>query len=139
MHSFVAMALAVALSVVAPVDAEVIDPYRPPQCAWCPGNRGLEYGTPAGVPVRAVRSGQVSFVGRVAGTGYVVVDIGGGLRVTYGMVDPGPLRRGDPVRAGEVIGITEGPLHLGVRRSTAYVDPAVLWQHRTVRARLITG
>jgi murein DD-endopeptidase MepM/ murein hydrolase activator NlpD len=138
MQSFMVMALAVVLSVVAPVDAEVVDPYRPPQCVWCAGNRGLEYGTSPGVPVQAVRSGYVSFVGRVAGTGYVVVDIGGGLRVTYGMVAPGPFRRGDPVRAGEVIGITEGPLHLGVRRSTEYVDPAILWEPRTVRARLIT-
>jgi murein DD-endopeptidase MepM/ murein hydrolase activator NlpD len=139
MHAAAVLAMAVVFSVIAPVDAEVVDPYRPPQCVWCPGNRGLEYATPVGVPVRAVRSGYVSFVGRVAGTGYVVVDIGGGLRVTYGVVTPGPLRRGDPVRAGAVIGTTEGRLHLGVRRSTTYVDPAVLWERRTVRARLIPG
>ncbi len=136
---YVLSVVAIVLSVVAPVDAEIVDPYRPPPCVWCPGNRGVEYGTAAGVPVRAVRSGYVSFVGRVAGIGYVVVDIGAGLRVTYGSVTPGPLRRGDPVRAGSVIGITEGPLHLGVRRSTSYVDPAILWAPRTVRARLIPG
>jgi murein DD-endopeptidase MepM/ murein hydrolase activator NlpD len=120
-------------------DYEILDPYRPPQCTWCPGNRGIEFDTPVGLEVRAVRSGYVSFVGQVAGTGYVVVDIGEGLRVTYGGILPGNLRRGDPVSAGSVIGIAQGAVHLGVRRGDIYVDPAVLWERRTVRARLIPG
>jgi murein DD-endopeptidase MepM/ murein hydrolase activator NlpD len=139
MHALALVAMALILTVAAPVDAEVADPYRPPQCAWCPGNRGVEYATAVGAPVTAVRSGYVSYVGRVAGTGYVVVDIGGGLRVTYGQVTPGLWRIGDPVRAGTVIAVTEGPLHIGVRRGIHYVDPAILWERRTVRARLIPG
>ena len=31
-----------------PVAAPVVDPFREPPCAWCPGNRGIEYGPPAG-------------------------------------------------------------------------------------------
>ncbi len=120
-------------------DHEILDPYRPPQCTWCPGNRGIELDTPSGHEVRALRSGYVSYVGFVAGTGYVVVDIGEGLRVTYGGVIPADVRVGDPVPAGSVLGITEGSLHLGVRRQDSYIDPSILWAPRTVRARLIPG
>ncbi len=122
-----------------PVEADVIDPYRPPQCTWCPGNRGITLDSQPGESVRAVRSGYVTFVGRVVGTGYVVVDIGGGLRVTYGGLTPGPFKIGDPVPLGSVVGVAEGPLHFGVRHHDLYVDPAILWEYRTVRARLITG
>ena len=52
----------------------VVDPFRAPACAWCPGNRGLEYAPPPGPPVRAVAAGVVTFTGVVAGTRYVVVD-----------------------------------------------------------------
>ena len=40
-----------------PVSAPVIDPYREPACRWCPGNRGLEYGTRAGMPAATERTG----------------------------------------------------------------------------------
>jgi murein DD-endopeptidase MepM/ murein hydrolase activator NlpD len=120
-------------------DHQVIDPYRPPQCTWCPGNRGIDFDTPAGLEVSALRSGYVCFVGRVVGVGYVVIDIGEGVRVTYGGLTPGDLRVGDAVPAGSLIGIAEGPLHLGVRHNATYVDPAILWERRTVRARLIPG
>lgn len=120
-------------------DHEVLDPYRPPQCTWCPGNRGILIDTPSGYEVRSLRSGYVSFVGLVAGTGYVVVDIGEGLRVTYGGVILSDLRMGDPVPANSILGVTAGSLHLGVRRHDTYIDPSILWQPRTVRARLIPG
>jgi murein DD-endopeptidase MepM/ murein hydrolase activator NlpD len=120
-------------------DHEILDPYRPPQCTWCPGNRGIEFDTPSGYEVRALRSGYVSYVGFVAGIGFVVVDIGEGLRVTYGGVVPADVRVGDPVPAGSVLGIAEGSLHLGVRRQDSYIDPSILWAPRTVRARLIPG
>jgi murein DD-endopeptidase MepM/ murein hydrolase activator NlpD len=145
-HSFTAITIAVAMWVVSLVvptanlgDIEVLDPYRPPQCTWCPGNRGVEFDTPVGFEVTALRSGHVSFVGRVVGVGYVVIDIGDGLRVTYGGLAPGDLHKGQAVSAGSAIGIAEGPVHLGVRRATTYVDPAILWEQRTVRARLISG
>ena len=37
-----------------PVAAPVADPFRKPPCAWCPGNRGIEYRTQEGAPVTAV-------------------------------------------------------------------------------------
>ena len=67
-----------------PVDAPVVDPFRPPPCTWCAGNRGLEYGTPSGVAVRAVAAGEVTFSGTVAGERYVVVRHADGRRATYG-------------------------------------------------------
>jgi murein DD-endopeptidase MepM/ murein hydrolase activator NlpD len=122
--------LVVASCWLGPVDAPVADPFRPPPCRWCPGNRGLEYATDAGVGVRSVASGRVVFAGRVAGTGYVTVEVAdpdgdGVVRVTYGGVTT-TLGAGDPVLAGTRIATTEGRLHLGVRREGVYVDPAPL-------------
>ena len=39
---------------VPPVDAPVVDPFRPPAGPYGAGNRGLEYGTRPGTEVRAV-------------------------------------------------------------------------------------
>lgn len=111
---------------VPPVSAPVVDPFRPPACRWCPGNRGLEYGTGPGAPVRAVASGIVTFSGRVAGTGYVVVRHADGIRATYGGLT-GPFRpQGSFVPAGAMVGLTEGTLHFGLRQDHAEADPAYL-------------
>ena len=107
-----------------PVEAEVTDPFREPACAWCPGNRGIEYGTAVAAPVRAVASGEVTFSGSVAGTRYVVVRHADGRRVTYGNLAASGLNRGDLVTRGAVVGLTAGRLHLGVRDGERYVDPA---------------
>ncbi len=56
-----------------PVDAPVVDPFRPPPEPWQAGNRGLEYATPAGTPVAAAADGEVTFAGPVAGGLHVVV------------------------------------------------------------------
>ena len=53
---FAALALAPSC-LLPPVDAPIVDPFRPPPCAWCPGNRGIEYDVPAGTPVRAAAAG----------------------------------------------------------------------------------
>src|SRR5690349_13785767 len=36
-----------------PVEAPIIDRFRPPACSWCPGNRGIDYAVAPGTPVRA--------------------------------------------------------------------------------------
>jgi murein DD-endopeptidase MepM/ murein hydrolase activator NlpD len=122
--------LLVASCWLGPAEAPVVDPFRPPPCQWCPGNRGLEYATVPGAPVRAAASGRVVFVGRVAGTAYVTVEVadpdGAGIvRVSYGRVSTA-LEVGDAVLAGTRIGVAEGRLHLGVRRDGTYIDPAPL-------------
>lgn len=106
-----------------PVEATVSDPFRSPPCRWCPGNRGIEYATRPGAPVRAVRAGTVTFAGSVAGTGYVVVEHPDGRRATYGGISDPRVRHGDLVLARSVIGMTAGPLHFGLRDGRRYLDP----------------
>jgi murein DD-endopeptidase MepM/ murein hydrolase activator NlpD len=116
-----------------PVHAAVSDPFREPRCPWCPGNRGIEYATTAGVRVRAVATGRVSFAGTIAGTVYVVVRHGGDRRVTYANLIDESFSVGDLVVRGQTIGRTAGRLHFGLRVGDRYVDPAPLlgrWVHR---------
>jgi murein DD-endopeptidase MepM/ murein hydrolase activator NlpD len=123
-----------------PVDgAVVVDPFRPPACTWCPGNRGIEYATVAGSPVRAMVAGEVTFAGDVAGVRYVVVASEDGYRVTYGWLESigagvGPGRR---VRAGQHLGRAGTRFHLGVRVGDGYVDPASLVGRWRVRPHLV--
>jgi hypothetical protein len=43
-----------------PVDAPIVDTFREPACRWCPGNRGIEFGTVDGDVVRTVATGEVA-------------------------------------------------------------------------------
>jgi murein DD-endopeptidase MepM/ murein hydrolase activator NlpD len=106
-----------------PVEAAITDPFRAPACRWCPGNRGLEYGTRSGDPVRAVAAGRVTFAGAVARVRYAVVEHADGRRVTYGGLASVLVAAGDRVVRGARIGTAAGPLHLGVRDGDRYVDP----------------
>lgn len=106
-----------------PVAAPVTDPFREPGCRWCPGNRGIEYGTAAGTPVRAIAAGTVSFAGSVAGTSYVVVTHADGRRLTYGNLRDLTVAERDVVSRGTRLGETAGRFHLGLRDGARYVDP----------------
>lgn len=133
-----------------PVEAPVVDPYRPPACPWCPGNRGISYGTAPGAVVRAVAAGRVTFAGDVAGTVYVVVQLANGWRVTYGNLTSPAVAAGDAVVVGMVVGRTAGAFHFGLREragsghgsgdpsgENVYLDPTPylgVWRYR---ARLI--
>jgi murein DD-endopeptidase MepM/ murein hydrolase activator NlpD len=120
-----------------PVDAPITDPFRPPTCTWCPGNRGLEYGTSRGAPVRAVATGRVTYAGSIAGTVYVVVRHGDGRRVTYGNLLGESFDVGDLVIRGQIIGRADGRFHLGVREGERYVDPGRLIGRFISRPRLV--
>jgi len=109
-----------------PVDAPVTDPFRAPQCEWCPGNRGIEYGPTAGQVVSAVAAGSVVFAGTVVGTRYVVVAHDDGLRATYGRLRTVAVRKGATIRAGQRIGTTGTAFYFGLRRGDAIVDPTPL-------------
>ena len=121
-----AAALAADPSWPPPVVAPVVDPFREPACPWCPGNRGIEYGTAPGVVVRAVAAGTVTYAGVVAGVRYVVVEHAGALRATYGNLATALVGAGDRVVRGSPVGTTAGPFHFGVRRGERYVDPEPL-------------
>jgi murein DD-endopeptidase MepM/ murein hydrolase activator NlpD len=120
-----------------PVEAPVVDPFRPPPCTWCAGNRGLEYGTVSGVAVRAVAAGEVMFSGTVAGERYVVVRHADGRRATYGGLASSTFRAGDAVVAGMSVGITAGHLHFGLRDGENYIDPAPFLGRLVGRSRLV--
>jgi murein DD-endopeptidase MepM/ murein hydrolase activator NlpD len=107
-----------------PVVGKVADPFRSPPCPFCAGNRGIEYRVRDATVVRSVASGSVTFAGLVAGTRYVVVDVGGGWRTTYGRLDSSSLSAGDRVVAGVRIGSASGLVFFGVRVGEHYVDPA---------------
>ena len=120
-----------------PTDAAVLDPFRPPAGPYGPGNRGIEYATPAGRPVRAAAAGTVTFSGPVGGDLFVTVDHGGGVRSTVGFVAHLLVRRGDAVGPGQVIARTGGPFHFTVRIDGRYVDPARLFGRHRTRVHLV--
>jgi hypothetical protein len=109
----------------APLDAPVVDPFRAPACAYCPGNRGIEYAPPPGTPVRAIASGRVTFAGTVAGTRYVVVLDDDGVRVTYGRLATSSPAAGDRVAEAQVVGTTTDRFLLAFRDGLGerYLDP----------------
>ena len=116
--------IAALCALMLPTQFPVADSFRPPTCAWCAGNRGIEYVTPPRAPVYSVSSGEVSFVGSVAGTLYVVVRATNGVLVTHGRLESAQVRAGDRVSAGFRIGTSGSGLYIGVRRLGAYLDPA---------------
>lgn len=120
-----------------PVEASVIDPFRQPACRWCPGNRGIEFGTPPDAPVSAIATGRVSYVGTIAGVGYLVVRHADGRRVTYGNLRPRAHRVDDVVIRGSTVGVTAGRFHLGLRDGADYTDPAPYLGQLAARPRLI--
>ena len=110
-----------------PVDAPVVDPFRPPSTPFGPGNRGLEYGTAAGSPALAAADGRVVFAGSVAGTLHVTVRHDDGVRTTYSFLQRIDVVTGELVRQGAQVGLTRGHLHFGARRGDSYFDPASLF------------
>lgn len=120
----------------APVDAPIVDPFRPPACAWCPGNRGVDYGTRPNTPVRSVLPGVVTFAGPVVDNRYVVVSLADGRRLTYGGLLRVDVTAGDHVTVGQVLGTSTTVLHFGVRRGDTYLDPGTALAGRS-RARLV--
>ena len=120
-----------------PVVGEVVDPFRPPPCPWCAGNRGIEYATEPGSPVRAAAPGVVSFAGPVAGTNYVVVDLGDGRRLTYGRVATVAVAAGQAALEGMQLATTGSRVFFGLRVGEEYHDPAPLLGELVGVARLV--
>ncbi|NNH54642.1 peptidoglycan DD-metalloendopeptidase family protein, partial [Promicromonospora citrea] len=100
------------LGYVAPVAG--IDPplgvergFDPPEHEWGPGHRGVDLTAAVGAGVMAPGPGVVSFAGRVAGRGVVVVTHPDGLRSSLEPVTAG-VPAGTAVVAGTVVGTVEG-------------------------------
>ncbi|MGH9282730.1 MAG: murein hydrolase activator EnvC family protein, partial [Acidimicrobiales bacterium] len=109
-----------------PADGVVVDGFRPPATPYGPGNRGVEYATAEGSPVRAAAGGQVAFAGRVGRSQHVVVLHADGIRTSYSFLASVAVRRGQRVAAGQDLGTTSASVHFGARAGDAYLDPLVL-------------
>lgn len=110
-----------------PVDAPVVDGFRPPASPFGPGNRGIDYATVEGTTVRASADGQVVFAGQVGGRLHVVVRHADGIRTSYSFLAAVTVRRGQRVSAGAQVGAAGPSLHFGARRGAAYIDPLTLF------------
>lgn len=106
-----------------PVDAEVVDHFRPPPHVGGPGNRGLEYDPEPGQPVWASAEGEVVFAGSVAYNRFVTVLHRDGLRTAYGYLSWIAVAEGDWVGAGQLLGTTSERFFFSVRAGDAYLDP----------------
>jgi murein DD-endopeptidase MepM/ murein hydrolase activator NlpD len=118
---------------LAPVP-RVVDDFDPPSSPWGAGHRGVDLLGSVGQRVRSALPGTVSFAGRIAGRGVVVVTHGGshgGTRTTYEPVSAS-LAVGTRVSGGAPVGSLElagshcfprACLHWGWRRGETYLDP----------------
>ena len=120
-----------------PVDAPVLDGFRPPTTRFGPGNRGLQYATAPDVPVAAAGEGRVTFAGQVGGTLHVTVLHPDGVRTSYSFLAGTDVVVGQRVRQGQVVGRTAGPFHLGARLGDEYFDPASLFADGPPRVHLV--
>ncbi|MDQ6727476.1 MAG: peptidoglycan DD-metalloendopeptidase family protein [Actinomycetota bacterium] len=120
-----------------PVDAPVVDAFRPPPENWNAGNRGIEYATRPGTPVAASADGEVVFSGPIAGEYYVVLLHDDGIRTSYSYLAATSVARGDKVRRGQVIGTTGERFQFGARAGDAYIDPALLFGGGPVEVHLV--
>jgi murein DD-endopeptidase MepM/ murein hydrolase activator NlpD len=109
----------------------VLIEFDPPEQTWGAGHRGVDLAARPGQPVLAAAGGRVSFAGRLAGRGVVVVDHGD-VRTTYEPVDA-LVAKGERVEVGTAIGrVGAGGhcagrcLHLGLKEGDRYLDPLLL-------------
>ena len=109
-----------------PVAAAVAVPFALPNGPFGAGNRGLEYRTTPGEPVRAIGAGVVRFAGSVAGERFVTIEHADGLLSSYSYLARSTVRVGRFVVAGSVIGTASSRFQLGLRRGGDYIDPAPL-------------
>jgi murein DD-endopeptidase MepM/ murein hydrolase activator NlpD len=113
---------------------EVVAPFDPPTSPYGPGHRGVDLLGSPGQEVHAALPGTVTYAGRLAGRGVVVVDHGA-TRTTYQPV-AASLTVGATVAAGAVLGALELPgshcfpracLHWGwILGAETYLDPLLL-------------
>ena len=123
-----------------PVQGPVLRPFEAPSGPFGPGHRGVDIGAAFGTPVKASRDGVVAFAGWIAGSLFVSIDHADGVRTTYSWLSQAAVKKGEPVKRGQVIGRTghghpelSAPhLHFGARVGDAYIDPMLLLQGRSV-------
>jgi murein DD-endopeptidase MepM/ murein hydrolase activator NlpD len=99
-------------------------------------HQGLDYRVPTGTPVAAMNDGTILLARFLYFEGNcVVIDHGQGLLTLYFHLSEIKVKEGDPVKRGDVIGLSGGTgratgphLHVAVRWQATYLDPARLLQ-----------
>jgi murein DD-endopeptidase MepM/ murein hydrolase activator NlpD len=120
-----------------PLPGPITEHFDPPECTWCPGNRGIDYATTPGQPVRASERGVVTFAGQVGGDLFVVVTHPDGLRTTSAYLASIAVTVGQTIARGDVLGSAGTSVHFGVRRGDRYLDPELLLAGKLQRAVLV--
>lgn len=124
----------------------VVTPFSAPPSEYGPGHRGVDLAGSPGQTVRSALPGTVSFAGRIAGRGVVVVQHGE-TRTTYEPVTA-TAAVGTTVAAGGLIGTLDlvgshcfprGCLHWGWLRGEVYLDPLGLIGQLRVRLLPLSG
>ncbi len=121
----------------APVNAEVVDRFRPPVTPYSAGNRGIDYATVPGQEVRTSAEGEVTFAGRIGPSHHVVVLHPDGLRTSYSFLSGVTVDEGQRVGPGAVVGTAGAVLHFGVRAGERYLDPEALLAGGPVEVHLV--
>lgn len=120
-----------------PVVSRIVDSFRAPACAYCAGNRGLEYQPAPSSRVVAAAPGVVTFNGVVAGVRYVVVEQTDGRSATYGRLASSSVAVAAKVDQGDTVGTTTDRFYFGLRVGDRYIDPAPFLGRLRYRPRLV--
>ena len=78
----------------------VVAPFDPPEQDWLAGHRGVDLAAAVGEVVRAPADGTVTFAGKVAGRGVLVITHDDGLRTSLEPVVATAARGANPACAG---------------------------------------
>jgi len=125
------------VSYVPPMDAPVVDGFRPPASQFAAGNRGIDYAAEEGAPVHSAADGRVVFAGRIGSQFHVTVLHDDGIRTSYSFLRDVAVRRGERVTQGQLVGTAAGSVHFGARAGEAYLDPTDLFAGELPNVRLV--
>jgi murein DD-endopeptidase MepM/ murein hydrolase activator NlpD len=117
-----------------PVEGPIIRFFEAPATPYSAGHRGIDIAVPFGTAIHAPAAGTVTFAGWIAGSMFMTVDHGDGVKTSYSWVSGFAVAKGDAVNRGEVIaysghGHPDVPtphLHFSARVNGVYIDPLLL-------------
>ncbi len=109
-----------------PVQAPILDPFRPPAHFGGPGNRGLQYANPPSTVVLAAADGRILHAGQIVGSFYITMEHADGLETTYTGLTSLSVSNNEWVPQGTLIAIAGQNMHFGVKARDRYLDPQIL-------------
>jgi len=110
---------------------KLVRAFEAPSSRYSSGHRGIDLVAESGQPVRSPAAGVVSFAGTVVDRPVLSIEHGDGIHSSFEPVRA-TVAEGDPVRAGQVVGVVATGahcsgrcVHFGVRRNGQYVSPMI--------------